>query len=159
MPTAHGWKDGRVPTAAAGLSVNAFISNLEHPRWIYVLPNNDVLVAEAMEQAGEIKTPFDYAIHATMKRASAVGVSANRISLHRDTTGNGVADVHEYFVEDQLMPFGMELIDGTFYIGNTNGIVSYMSSILNPVSREFLHRACAMLSVWPGSRTPVSYGP
>ena len=78
-----------------------------------------------MEQAGDIKTPFDFAIHATMKRASAVGISANRISLFRDTTGDGVADVHEYFVEDQMMPFGMELNDGTFYIGNTNGIVSF----------------------------------
>jgi len=125
MPTAYGWRDGHVPTAAPGLSVNAFASNLEHPRWIYVLPNNDVLVAESMEQAGDIKTPFDFAIHATMKRASAVGISANRISLFRDTTGDGVADVHEYFVEDQMMPFGMELIDGTFYIGNTNGIVSF----------------------------------
>ena len=125
MPTARGWKDGQLPTTAAGLTVNVFAQGLKHPRWIYVLPNNDVLVAEALQEGGNARTAFDFAIEATMKRAAAIGVSANRISLFRDTTGDGVADVHEYFIEDQLRPFGMELINDTFYIGNTDGIVSF----------------------------------
>jgi glucose/arabinose dehydrogenase len=52
MPTAKGWAPGHVPSAAAGLKVNAFASNLQHPRWIEVLPNGDVLVAEALQEAG-----------------------------------------------------------------------------------------------------------
>jgi len=125
MPTAKGWEPGHVPTVAAGLTVNAFAKDLKHPRWIYVLPNNDVLVAEASEVKGEIKTAFDFAIYSTMKRAQAVGISANRISLFRDTDGDGVAETHEIFVENQNQPFGMALVKDTFYVGNTDGIVAF----------------------------------
>lgn len=125
MPTAQGWSEGHVPTAAPGLSVNAFASNLEHPRWIYVMPNNDVLVAESKEKPWDIKTPFQFAMHSTMQRARAVGPSANRISLYRDNDGDGVAEVHEFFAENLSHPFGMALIDDIFYVGNTDGIVAY----------------------------------
>lgn len=125
MPTAKGWEPGQVPDAAPGLKVNAFASGLRHPRWIYVLPNNDVLVAEASQEKGTIKTAFDYAIYSTMKRARAVGVSANRISLFRDSDGDGAAEFQEIFLEKLSMPFGMELVDGLFYVGNTDGLVSF----------------------------------
>lgn len=125
MPTAKGWAPGHVPDAAEGLSVNAFASDLLHPRWIYVLPNNDVLVAEALQEAGPVKTAFDYAIYSTMKRAAAVGVSANRISLFRDTDGDGVAETHEIFLDQQNQPFGMALVEQTFYLGNTDGVVAF----------------------------------
>lgn len=125
MPTAKGWEPGHKPTAAPGLQVNAFATDLIHPRWIYVLPNNDVLVAEALQQAGPIKTAFDYAIVATMKRAAALGVSANRITLFRDSDGDGVGEVREIFLEKQNQPFGMALVNDTFYVGNTDGIVSF----------------------------------
>lgn len=125
MPTAKGWEPGHKPTTAPGLKVNAFATDLLHPRWIYVLPNNDVLVAEALQQAGPIKTAFDYAIFATMKRAAAVGVSANRISLFRDTDGDGVGEIQETFLENQNQPFGMALVEDTFYVGNTDGVVAF----------------------------------
>ena len=125
MPTAKGWKPGHKPTAAAGLAVNAFATDLLHPRWVYVLPNNDVLVAEALQDAGKIKTPFDYAIFATMKRAAALGVSANRITLFRDEDADGVGEVRHTFLEKQNKPFGMALVDSTFYVGNTDGVVAF----------------------------------
>src|SRR5580693_5246283 len=62
MPSARGWDQGHMPVAAAGLKVNAFATGLKHPRWIHVLPNGDVLVAEALTMAGPIKTAFDYAM-------------------------------------------------------------------------------------------------
>src|SRR5690606_12091416 len=83
MPTAKGWASGQLPMAAPGLKVNAFASGLDHPRWIEVLPNGDVLVAEAKEQPNPPKTLMDRATQATMRRARAIGVSANRISLWR----------------------------------------------------------------------------
>ncbi|OED42494.1 sorbosone dehydrogenase [Chromatiales bacterium (ex Bugula neritina AB1)] len=125
MPTAKGWEPGHKPTAADGLEVNAFATDLDHPRWIYVMPNNDVLVAEASEEVGPVKTAFDYAIVSTMKRASAIGVSANRISLFRDEDNDGTGEIREIFIENQNQPFGMELVNGTFYIGNTDGIVAF----------------------------------
>ncbi|WP_353474943.1 sorbosone dehydrogenase family protein [Salipiger sp. H15] len=125
MPTAKGWEKGHVPTAAPGLKVNAFASELQHPRWIEVLPNGDVLVAEAMQQGRPPKTLYDRAMHATMRRARALGISANRITLWRDEDGDGVAERREVFLENQNQPFGMALVDGTFYVGNTDGIVAF----------------------------------
>lgn len=125
MPTARGWAPGQVPAAAAGLKVAAFATGLVHPRWIEVLPNGDVLVAEALQQERPPQDLMDHAMLATMRRARAVGVSANRITLWRDRDGDGVAETREVFVEGQNQPFGMALVDGTFYVGNTDGIVAF----------------------------------
>lgn len=125
MPVARGWKDGHVPTCAPGLAVNAFATGLDHPRWIEVLPNGDVLVAESKEQAGPPRTLMDHAAQATMRRAKAIGDSANRVTLLRDANGDGVAEVQEVFVQDQNQPFGMALIGDRFYLGNTDGIVVF----------------------------------
>ena len=73
MPTAKGWSPGQTPAAAPGLKVNAFATGLKHPRWIHELPNGDVLVAEALAEAGPVRSLFDYAMFSTMKRAAAVG--------------------------------------------------------------------------------------
>jgi glucose/arabinose dehydrogenase len=122
MPAAEGWKDGHLPTCAPGLKVNAFASGLDHPRWIKVLPNGDVLVAESKEQAGPPKTLMDHAAQATMRRVKAIGKSANRVTLWRDADGDGTAEIREVFVENQNQPFGMELVGDRFYLGNTDGI-------------------------------------
>jgi len=125
MPTAYGWADGNVPIAAKGLKVDEFAGELDHPRWVHVLPNNDVLVAEAMEAPLKVRSAFDYAMLSTMKRASAMGKSANRITLFRDSTGNGVFDTREIFLENQNQPFGMAMLNNTFYVGNTDGVVAF----------------------------------
>ncbi len=122
MPVAEGWKDGHLPTCADGLKVNVFASDLDHPRWIEVLPNGDVLVAESKEQPGPPKTLMDHAAQATMKRVKAIGKSANRVTLFRDADGDGVAETRHVFVENQNQPFGMALINNRFYLGNTDGI-------------------------------------
>jgi glucose/arabinose dehydrogenase len=74
MPTAQGWSPGQTPVAAPGLKVNAFAVGLKHPRWIYVLPTGDVLIAESSNVPRQVmRTVFDYAMVATMRRARAVG--------------------------------------------------------------------------------------
>jgi glucose/arabinose dehydrogenase len=126
MPTAEGWMEGQTPVAAAGLAVKAFAAGLDHPRWIEVLPNGDVLVAEAMTVArADMRSLFDYAMFSTMRRADAVGVSANRITLLRDADGDGVAESREVFLEGLNQPFGMALVGDTFYVGNTDGLVAF----------------------------------
>lgn len=125
MPVAEGWKNGRLPVCAPGLKVNAFASGLDHPRWIEVLPNGDVLVAESKEQAGPPRTLMDHAAQATMRRVKAIGKSANRVTLWRDADGDGVAEVRRVFVEDQNQPFGMALVGSKFYLGNTDGVVEF----------------------------------
>jgi glucose/arabinose dehydrogenase len=125
MPTAKGWSEGHKPVAAPGLKVNAFATGLKHPRWINVLPNGDVLIAESNQVAGPIRSMFSYAMQATMRRARALGVSANRITLLRDSDGDGVAERRETFMEGLNQPFGMALLGDTFYVGNTDGVMAF----------------------------------
>ena len=125
MPTARGWDEGHTPTAAAGLVVNAFAKDLKHPRWIYILPNDDVLVAEALPAPWAIKSAFDYAMISTMRRAAAIGQSANRIMLFRDTDKDGIGEESYVYLDKQNQPFGMAMIDDTFYVGNTDGVVAF----------------------------------
>jgi glucose/arabinose dehydrogenase len=125
MPTARGWASGHLPTAAPGLKVNAFAAGLKHPRWIDVLPNGDVTVAEALQQAGKPSGLFDRAMLGTMRRAAAVGDSPNRITLLRDTDGDGQAEVRTTFLDGLNQPFGMALVGETFYVGNTDGVFAF----------------------------------
>ena len=125
MPTARGWSEGHKPTAASGLKVNAYVSGLKHPRWIHVLPNGDVLVAEALSVPGGMRSAFDYAMFATMQRAAAVGESPNRITLLRDTDRDGIAETRHVFLDGQNQPFGMAMLDGTLYVGNTDGLMAF----------------------------------
>ncbi|HVJ51737.1 MAG TPA: sorbosone dehydrogenase family protein [Aliidongia sp.] len=125
MPTAQGWAPGQVPVAAPGLRVNAFATDLEHPRWIHVLPNGDVLVAEASSVDRPPRSILEYAMVSTMRRAGAMGVSANRITLLRDADGDGVAEIRSVFLEGLNQPFGMALVGDTFYVGNTDGVMAF----------------------------------
>jgi len=125
MPTAQGWTPGQLPVAAQGLRVNAFATGLKHPRWIHVLPNGDVTVAEALQSGGQPRSLFDHAMVATMRRAAAFGVSPNRISLLRDADGDGVAEQRHTLLENLNQPFGMALLGDTFYVGNTDGVVTF----------------------------------
>jgi glucose/arabinose dehydrogenase len=126
MPTAQGWARGQTPVAAPGLKVNAFATGLDHPRWIEVLPNGDVLIAESINSARAVmRNIFDYAMVSSMRRAGAAGVSLNRITLLRDADGDGVAEIQEVFLEGLNQPFGMALLGDTFYVGNTDGVVAF----------------------------------
>jgi glucose/arabinose dehydrogenase len=125
MPTARGWVAGHLPTAAPGLRVNAFAAGLKHPRWLQVLPNGDVTVAEALQAGGQPRTAFDHAMHGTMRRAAAIGESPNRITLLRDADRDGTAEVRHTFLAGQNQPFGMALVGDTFYVGNTDGVLAF----------------------------------
>jgi glucose/arabinose dehydrogenase len=125
MPTAQGWAPGQKPTAAPGLKVNAFATDLDHPRWIEVLANGDVLVAEASQVPSPVRNMFGYAMQATMRRADALGHSANRITLFRDKDRDGTAEIRKTFMEGLNQPFGMAQIGDTFYVGNTDGLMAF----------------------------------
>jgi glucose/arabinose dehydrogenase len=125
MPSARGWDAGQTPVAAPGLKVNAFAAGLKHPRWLYVLPNGDVLAAEALQEEQSEKTLFDKAMVATMRRAHALGVSPNRITLLRDKDGDGVAETRHTYLDGLNQPFGMALVGDKFYVGNTDGLVAF----------------------------------
>ena len=124
---AKAWPQGLTPTPAAGLAVNAFASGFVHPRWLYVLPNGDVLVAEtnAPPRPEGGKGIKGFVMKKVMKKAGAAVPSANRITLLRDADGNGVAEVRTEFLKGLNSPFGMALVNGMLYVANADGIVAF----------------------------------
>jgi glucose/arabinose dehydrogenase len=124
---AKGWPDGAKPTAAAGLSVNAYATGLDHPRWLYVLPNGDVLVAEtnAPPKPEGGKGIKDWIMKLLKKRAGAGVPSANRITLLRDSDGDGIAETRSVFLQGLNSPFGMALVENDFYVANTDALIRY----------------------------------
>lgn len=123
---AVGWPNGVKPIPARGLAVNAFASGLDHPRWLHVLPNGDVLVAESNAPAKpEASGLMAQAQKLIMKQAGAGVPSANRISLLRDVNGDGIAETKTALLTQLNSPFGMQLIGNTLYVANTDAIVSF----------------------------------
>ena len=127
---AQGWPQGTQPQAPAGFKVTALARGLDHPRWVYTLPNGDVLVAESnkpppAEGAKNVHSDGlrGLAMGLVMKRAGAGTPSANRITLLRDTDGDGVADVRTAFMQDLLSPFGMALVGTQLFIATADGVV------------------------------------
>lgn len=124
---AVGWPEGATPVPAPGLAVNAFAANLDHPRWLYVLPNGDVLVAETNAPA-PVDEGFNlrrWVMGKVMKRAGAAVPSANRITLLRDSDGDGIAELQTPFLEGLHSPFGMALVGDTLYVANADALVSF----------------------------------
>jgi len=124
---AVGWPEGELPSPASGLQINAFVSGLDHPRWLYVLPNGDVLVAEsnAPEGSGLCSEFKNFAAGVVLNYSGARTPSADRITLHRDTNGDGAADESHVFAEGLHSPFGMALIDNHLYIANADALLRY----------------------------------
>ncbi len=124
---AIGWEANQAPKPAYGLKVAAFAKNLNHPRWLYTLPNGDVLVAEtnASPTPDGKKGFFGWVMGKVMARAGAGVESPNKVILLRDADNNGQAEVHVVFLEGLHSPFGMALVNGYLYIANTNAIVRF----------------------------------
>lgn len=124
---AIGWPSDANPIAMPGTTVNAFAKDLDHPRWMLVLPNGDVLVAETNappkpQDATGIK---GWVMGLVMKRAGASTPSANRITLLRDTNKDGIADVRKVFISGLNSPFGMTLVGNDLYVANSDAVVKF----------------------------------
>ncbi len=132
IPTVHiapakGWLAGQTPVAAVGLAVNAYAVHLDHPRWLYVLPNGDVLVAESNapvkhDANGGIR---GWIMKRYMKRAGAGVASADRITLLRDADGDGIAETRYVFLSGLHSPFGMTLVGNDLYVANTDALMRF----------------------------------
>jgi len=123
---AVGWQGAAQPVAAEGLVVKPFARNLDHPRWLYALPNGDVLVAESnapkRADGGGVKA---FVMGLVQGYAGAKTPSANRISLLRDSDGDGIAETKTTFLENLHSPFGMALVGDSLYVANTDAILRF----------------------------------
>jgi glucose/arabinose dehydrogenase len=124
---AKGWPAGAKPIAAEGNSVGAFATGLNHPRWLYVLPNGDVLVAEtnAPARPENNKGIKGWLTNLLTKRAGGAVPSADRITLLRDADGDGIAETQAVFLSGLTSPFGMALVGNALYVANTDAIVRF----------------------------------
>jgi glucose/arabinose dehydrogenase len=147
---AVGWAAGATPVAALGLAVTPFAQGLDHPRWLHVLPNGDVLVAETNapprpDDGKGLKAAF---MKMYMKKAGAAVPSANRITLLRDADGDGLAELKTPFLTGLNSPFGMALVGDTLYVANSDAVVSVPYSA-GATRIDATPRAVALL---PGGR-------
>ncbi len=135
LPTVHiapakGWSEGAKPAAASGTTVVAYATGLDHPRWVYVLPNGDVLVAEtnAPPRPEDGKGVRGFVMRQLMKRAGAGTPSANRITLLRGVQADGTAQMRTVFLQNLSSPFGMALVGNDFYVANSDAVVRFLYS-------------------------------
>ena len=124
---AVGWAPGAAPAAAPGLRVTPFAQGLDHPRWLAVLPNGDVLVAEtnAPPRPEDGKGIKGWFFKQYQKKAGAGVPSANRITLLRDADGDGTAETRSVFLSGLNSPFGMGLSGSTFYVAATDAVLAF----------------------------------
>jgi len=124
---AVGWPADEMPSAASDLEINVFVSGLDHPRWLYVLPNGDVLVAEsnAPDDSGLCSELKNFAAGVVLNYGGARAPSADKITLHRDTDGDGAADESHVFAAGLHSPFGMALVESHLYIANADALVRF----------------------------------
>ncbi len=125
--SAKAWKNGAQPTPAPGLSVMPFATGLDHPRWLHVLPNGDVLVAEtnAPKRPEDGKGIKGFFFRYFQKKAGGAVPSANRITLLRDTNGDGIADARSILLANLNSPFGMDLVGNSLYVANTDAVMRF----------------------------------
>lgn len=123
--TAVGWPEGTAPTAPAGFVVTRYAEGLTHPRWLYVLPNGDVLVAESSTRPAEGGGIMGWIRNNVQRRAGAIADDANRVTLLRDSDGDGDVDERHVFAQNLNQPFGMVLVGGYIYIANTDAVLRF----------------------------------
>ena len=147
--TAKGWTGDAKPIAAEGLTVVAFARGLDHPRWLYVLPNGDVLVTEtnAPPQSSGYKGLKGWFFKRYQKKAGGAVPSANRITLLRDTDGDGVAETRSVLLKDLDSPFGMVLVGNLLYVANRDALVRFPYS---DGQTEITEKATKVVSCPPG---------
>ena len=122
---ADGWAAGETPVPAPGLAVAAFAQGLDHPRWLHVLPNGDVLVAETNKQPASARGLRSWVEKQIMRVAGAEVPSADRISLLRDADGDGVAETRSVLLDGLTSPFGMALVGDALYVADTDALLRF----------------------------------
>jgi glucose/arabinose dehydrogenase len=113
------------PKVPAGLQVHALATGFQHPRSLYVLPNGDILVVESNGPKAPVFRPKDMITGWVQSFAGAKAKDANRITLLRDTNGDGVPEVRTLFLDHLNSPFGVALVGHDLYVANTDAIIRY----------------------------------
>ena len=125
VPQVVGWQPDEMPTVAAGMHIQAMATGLMHPRIVYALPNGDVLVVESNGPGTEPFRPKDYIQGKIKARAGAAAKGGNRITLLRDTNGDGVPELRTVLVDHLHSPYGVAWVAGTLYVANTDAILAF----------------------------------
>ncbi len=119
-----GWPEGKTPTVPTGFTVTEYAADLQNPRWIYVAPNGDILIAES-NSVEKTSTAKGEKAKGLKQSGSMKETSANQITLLRDANKDGKPELRETFLTGLNQPFGMLVIGNNFYVGNTDGVVRY----------------------------------
>ncbi len=124
FPRVIGWPEGRTPIAAEGFATTTYADGLESPRWLYILPNGDVLVAQSSYTSENLPKDLP-AAEPVLRAAGMLGESPDKIALLRDADGDGSPEVRETFLSGLRQPFGMLLLGDQFYVASTDALWRY----------------------------------
>jgi glucose/arabinose dehydrogenase len=150
-----GWPAGATPQARPGFRVALYADKLQNPRWLYVLPNGDVLVAESANPGAASDTALTPQALGARWGARLRGMSANRITLFRDTTGDGSPDVRSVLLQGLNRPFGMTLLGRSLYVGNTDALMRFP---YQPGQLQITGRGQKILDLPPGGQAQRGAG-
>jgi glucose/arabinose dehydrogenase len=125
VPPGIGWKQGQAPTVPTGLKIQPFATGFQHPRMVYTLPNGDVLVVESNGPSAPVYRPKDYIEGKVKARAGSSAPAGNRITLLRDTKGDGVPNERTLFIDHLHSPFGVVLVGNDLYVADTDAILRF----------------------------------
>ncbi|QCR36090.1 sorbosone dehydrogenase family protein [Nissabacter sp. SGAir0207] len=125
VPSGVPWKEGETPKVAAGLKIERIAEGLMHPRQLYVLPNNDILVVEGNAPEGQIGRPKQLIMGLVQQSSGKGGQGGNRITLLRNTSGDGRTWEKHVFLENLHSPFGVQLVGDTLYVANADSLWKY----------------------------------
>ena len=127
VPNVIGWAPGAAPKAPPGFLVTRFAEGMDHPRWLYVLPNGDVLVAESATEANpaDQKGLRGWFARRLLTAVGAMKHSPNKIILLRDADGDGRAETRTVFGQGVKRPFGMTLVGDGLYVAGDDALVRF----------------------------------
>ena len=120
---AIGWKNGTTPQAPDGFIVTKYADKFDNPRWMYVTPNGDVLVAESNGNHTLLEKIGGRLVGAS--KSNNLGKSANRIALLRDTNHDGIPDVRTVLLTKLNQPFGMLVMGKWLYVANIDAVLRF----------------------------------
>ena len=123
-----GWSEGQTPKVAAGLEAKALATGLAHPRFLYVMPNGDILAVQAKPPSEPVKKPKDLVFNWVWGKAAGASKGpkpASVITLIRDADGDGKPEVQTTLLDNLNAPFGVTWVEGTLYVANTDGVVAF----------------------------------
>ncbi|WP_148863532.1 PQQ-dependent sugar dehydrogenase [Marinobacter fonticola] len=125
VPEPAEWGDQQ-PTVPDNYTITAIATGLKIPRQTLVLPNGDILVAEGSGGGDAPLSKPKGVIAGYIKSQGSTSVKGgDRLTLLRDSDGDGSYEEQTVFAENLNAPYGLALVDNNLYVANQDALVRF----------------------------------